>query len=483
MKKTSNSIIWLIIPVILTCSALSIYLYRPLWFDESLTLMNFVVGKSLSQIYHSYIIPNNQIIYTMCLSLWTQMTNAAGMNFDFASRLLSGIFSVASIIVLYSGFKRQTGGAKGMYFLLLSVYCSVPFLLYGTAVRGYQLSFLLLILLTWSVKNIACKITWQNLSAYAVLSLLAVGTIPTNLLGIGMAVGLFMPELWGKWKRIAVLATIPFVISGAFYFPIWNKFIQVCNLNEGLTDRLSAIIVPYIAFLLNYSIIIILGIWGWILACKKRKIRYLNLLRLAAAILWAIPCMILKVAPFYRVFYPCFAVLLIMTGMGLKHWFYLFYLRLQRNSQKSVLFIISILIIGNFFLLKNNNNAQKIQKFLNLTPMTDDYFQPYYFNDEFFPPSVIRKINSEYINHVNLVFLTFEADSRALYFYATFGGRDNRKYILDGPQFKVNFLPFRSLIVLPRNGDIQKYIRRFNLHNRRVNKLFIDGWHEVWEVL
>ncbi len=483
MKKSQNSILLLIIPVILTCSALSIYLYRPLWFDESLTLMNFVVGKSLSQIYRSYIIPNNQIIYTMCLSLWTQLTNLTGMNFDFASRLLSGFFSVASIAALYFGFKRQSGGARGIYFLLLNLCCSVPFLLYGTAVRGYQLSFLLLILLTWSVKNITRKITWKNILAYTVLSLLLLGTIPTNLLGIGMAVGLFMPELWGKWKRIAALAIIPFAMFAVFYFPIWNKFLQVCNLGEGLTDRFSAIIVPYIAFLLNYSIIAIIGTWGWILACKKRKIRYTNLFRLCAALLWLLPCIILKVAPFHRVFYPCFAILLIMTGMGLKHWFYLLYLKLQKNSQKSALFIISILIIGNFFLLKNNNNAQKIQKFLNLTPMTDDLFQPYYFNDEFFPPSVIRKINEGYINHVNLVFLTFEADSRALYFYATFGGRDNRKYILDGPQFKVNFLPFRSLIVLPRNGDIQKYIKRFNLQNRRTTKLFIDGLHEVWEVL
>jgi hypothetical protein len=103
---------------------------------------------------------------------------------------------------------------------------------------------------------------------------LLVGTIPTNLLGIGMAVGLFMPELWGKWKRIAALAIIPFIMFFAFYLPIWDKFLQVCKLNEGLNDRFSAIIVPYAAFLLNYSIIVIIGAWGWILACKKRKIRY-----------------------------------------------------------------------------------------------------------------------------------------------------------------------------------------------------------------
>lgn len=169
--------------------------------------------------------------------------------------------------------------------------------------------------------------------------------------------------------------------------------------------------------------------------------------------------------------------------MGIKHWIYLFFRKLSNSRQHIAVLIFGILIIGNFLLLKNNSAAQTIQKSLKLTEMTDDYFQPYYFKEEFFPPSVIKQINSQYINNVNLVFLTFEADSRALYFYAVFSGQDSRKYLLDGPKFKVTFLPYRSLIVLPCNGDISKYIQRFNLHNRRVSKLFVNGWHEVWEVL
>ena len=482
MNKLRN-IHFFIFPVLMTLCAMSVYLYRPLWFDEALTLMNFVSGKSLNQIYNSYIIPNNQIIYSMSLALWTNITNSLAVNYDFASRILSAIFSTASIIALYCGFKRELGGKWGMFFIITSAYLSVPFVIYGTAVRGYQLSFMLLIFLAWSIKNISRKVTWKNISAYALLSLLLVGTIPTNILGIGMAVGLFMPELWGKWKRLTVLAAIPFIMFFAFYLPIWDKFLQVCKLNEGLNDRFSAIVVPYIAFLLNYSIIIIIAVWGWILACKKRKIRYLNLFRIIAVLLWILPCLILKVAPFYRVFYPCFALLIIMTGFGVKHWIYLFFRKLSDNRQHIAVFIFGILAINNLFLLKSDFAAQKIQKNLCLTPHTDDYFQPYYFNENFYPPAVINKINNQYINNVNLVFLSFEADSRALYFYATYGGKDNSKYILDGPQFKVPMLPYRSLIILYENGDINKYIKRFNLENRRIKKLFTEGKHEVWEVL
>ena len=483
MKKSKDDIIFPVFSIIMVWAVLSIFLYRPLWFDEALTLTNFVHGKNLSQIYKNYIIPNNQIIYTMTLSLWTQFTDFFNINFDFGSRLLSAVFSCAALIALYFGFKRQFGGKWGIFFIFSGAVFSIPFAIYGTAVRGYQLSFLLLILLAWNIKNISGKATWKNFSAYTLLSLLLVGTLPTNLLGIGMAVGIFMPELWGKWKRIAALAVIPFAMFGLFYFPIWDKFLQVCNLGEGLTDRLSAIIVPYIAFLLNYSIIVIIAVWGWILSCKERKIRYLNLFRLAAILLWILPCLILKVAPFHRVFYPFFAILLILTGFGIKHWIYLFYLKLSESKQHIAAFIFGVLLIGNFLLLKSDFTAQKIQKFLNLNPMTDDFFQPYYFHEDFFPPAVINRINREYINNTNLVFLTFEADSRALYFYAAFGDSDNSKYLLDGPQFKVSHLPYRSLIVFPKNGNINKYVNRFNLHNRRTTKLFTEGFHEVWEIL
>lgn len=482
MNKLRN-IHFFIFPVLMALCVMSIPLYRSLWFDEALTLMNFVSGKSLSEIYHNYIIPNNQIIYSMSLALWTNITNSLAVNYDFASRLLSVLFSVIAVIALYCGFKRETGGKWGMFFIITSAYLSVPFIIYGTAVRGYQLSFMLLVFLAWSIKNVSRKVTWKNISAYALLSLLLVGTIPTNLLGIGMAVGLFLPELWGKWKRIAALAVIPFIMFFAFYLPIWDKFLQVCRLGEGLHDRFSAIIVPYVAFLLNYSIIAIIGIWGWILACKKRKIHYLNLFRILAVLLWIIPCLFLQVAPFYRVFYPCFALLLIMTGFGVKHWIYLFFCKLSDNRQHIAVLIFGILAFNNFFLLKSDFAAQKIQKILNITTQTDDYFQPYYFHKDFYPPAIINKINNQYINKVNLVFLTFEADSRALYFYATYGGKDNSKYLLDGPKFRVPMLPYRSLIVLPENSDMNKYIKRFKLENRRISKLFCDGKHEVWEVL
>ena len=92
MTKVRN-IHFFIFPVLMTLCAMSVYLYRPLWFDEALTLMNFVSGKSLNQIYNSYIIPNNQIIYSMSLALWTNITNSLAVNYDFASHLVPSFHS------------------------------------------------------------------------------------------------------------------------------------------------------------------------------------------------------------------------------------------------------------------------------------------------------------------------------------------------------------------------------------------------------
>ena len=50
------------IPFIIAAAAIRPVLQRELWFDEALTLLNFVLPLELEKIYFSYIIPNNQIV-------------------------------------------------------------------------------------------------------------------------------------------------------------------------------------------------------------------------------------------------------------------------------------------------------------------------------------------------------------------------------------------------------------------------------------
>ena len=57
MKKYICAVVFII-----AAAALRPVLQRELWFDEALTLLNFVLPLELGKIYFSYTIPNNQIV-------------------------------------------------------------------------------------------------------------------------------------------------------------------------------------------------------------------------------------------------------------------------------------------------------------------------------------------------------------------------------------------------------------------------------------
>ena len=65
MKKYICAVVFII-----AAAALRPVLQRELWFDEALTLLNFVLPLELGKIYFSYTIPNNQIVYSIMLKIW-----------------------------------------------------------------------------------------------------------------------------------------------------------------------------------------------------------------------------------------------------------------------------------------------------------------------------------------------------------------------------------------------------------------------------
>ena len=75
------------------------FLAREFWFDEALTLMNFAWMSDPVKIYTSYVIPNNQILYTICLHYWTQLPDF-GLRQDFFFRLLSLFFALLLLILM-----------------------------------------------------------------------------------------------------------------------------------------------------------------------------------------------------------------------------------------------------------------------------------------------------------------------------------------------------------------------------------------------
>ena len=86
-------------------------LNRPLWFDEALTVLNFALLETPAKIYHSYIIPNNQIIHTIFLHWWIKY-----LSFDLL-RFFPFICGILSLIFLWQ-MRRKNGNAATLLALI-----------------------------------------------------------------------------------------------------------------------------------------------------------------------------------------------------------------------------------------------------------------------------------------------------------------------------------------------------------------------------
>ena len=69
----TRSLIYGILLCTLVFFSAGTYLVRPLWFDEALTVQNFALLDSVESIYFNYVIPNNQILYTVMLHYWIKL--------------------------------------------------------------------------------------------------------------------------------------------------------------------------------------------------------------------------------------------------------------------------------------------------------------------------------------------------------------------------------------------------------------------------
>ena len=131
-----NIFAFLLAGVAACCLALE-YFFRPLWFDEALTL-HFAYLPAPSVIYRSYVIPNNQILHTVALHLLHLRAGVPVLWLRFFPLVCGGM----TLFLLYRGFRRECGSLP-MLTALGALAFSPPFPLYATALRGYMFAALL----------------------------------------------------------------------------------------------------------------------------------------------------------------------------------------------------------------------------------------------------------------------------------------------------------------------------------------------------
>jgi hypothetical protein len=456
--------------------------FRDLWFDEALTIGEFMQLPTIGAVYRQYVIPNNHIIYTVCLKIWNQLY------FSFCSpdlywRLFTVLTSAVLTIVIFTRWRKRYGTLPVV--LLLFAFClSLPFAIYATAVRGYMLSMLWIVVSYEFARSWVNHANWQNATGYFIFSLLAVGTIPSNLLALGAIVILLFPRFGFKrvldWKFI-FLALVPLAAAALFYLPLSDRVAAIMKLREGWWNAWSVARVVYSSFIIAFLPLLIASLAGAVVFLKCRKNR---------KYLWGLLVILMPLAvvflrspsPFPRVFLCLWPVWMLMTVAGLAH------LTASVQKRKHRLVLVLILLVASFGWAKLcSANRDSLADMFHDKSNMDDFFNPYYMAPEYKPWSLIKNIQKLSGDKNIPVYITFTAEPCVILLYGRMAGIDPRLWLFDRPPpfGKVQFLPRPAWILLKQNelkgNELEKICKRFDIDTKNVNPIFSNEVYAIFE--
>lgn len=436
-----------LLPLAVAAVMCGIVIKRELWFDEALTLMNFVLPLDLSAIYFNYTIPNNQIVYSMLLKIWDNL-NWGFMDLTIFWRLLSVIFSMAFILIIMQ-LRSKTDESRYPALLVLSVMSvSSVFINYATALRGYAASWCFIAMMLYALYLIFKAEKRSGWLLYVVSALLAAGTVPTNLLAMSAALAYALvwmqKEFWQDKRFYLAAAVIPLALI-VFYAPIAKNFLATFKLGEGFATRTGALGMVLGMYVSCFGLLLLFAPWGM---SKKPLPHYLSYL------IWLMPAaaiFILHKAPFPRVFVTMLPVLAMLIIDGIKkvvseNW---------RIYHQTAFFLLAIcvqaLLLPGLMLAASKCSVSDVE---------DDFFRPYYMAKSYRPAAAAEDIKQQ--SGGKVVFLSFNSDPLPILFYSLLNNTDTRNYVCDIPYNSVKILPYGTTVVLKENEDIAAMEKRFN---------------------
>ncbi len=453
------------------------WMARDLWFDEALTLLNFAFLGSWGEIYRNYIIPNNQIVHTLLLNLWKDFAPGT-VDFTLWLRLFPLLTALAALAVFYCRFRVRMGRLV-LLALLTAWVVSPPFAIYGTALRGYMLSALWITLAADAALNYARNGSPKAAAGFFAVSLLAVGTIPTNLIGLAGTV-LYALPLCGRDccrnKRFYVLAALPLIAFALFYLPILRPFLGVLKLGEGWSDGIGALKAVYVAFLVSFAMLILPVALGVSLLLFRPGYNWTFSAR-AAILLLPIPaCLLLDIAPFPRTFFPLWPLWILLLAGAVRRLVAYQERYLKRWSGKTFLYALTgaTLIWGAV----EDGEAFGIafsRRFGGAAG--DDFFAPYYMRNDFRPGALFEECRRLELLGTPAIYMSFNADPWSLMYHGKLSGVAGDVWRFDGPRGQIRELPAGSLVILNTTEPAGPVEQRFNV---KLRKLFDLGRHSLY---
>lgn len=419
MRRTAsqNAFWYRILPWIVGLAAVfsaSGLLFRMLWFDEVLTV-NLLMKLPLHRIYFAYEIPNNHIVFTLLEKIWYSAVSAVSGFSYYYFRMVPLLCGGAAIVLLVRKMIRSCGLPAGI--LVPGVFAvSSVFALYATAVRGYMTGFLLTVLALFCAEQVIKRGWFRDFLIYFLLTVLSVGTAPTNLAALAGVVLYFLPLGCRRGRRgirrLFFLCVSPGIALLLFYLPIVNKFIGCIRLGEGWPSVSNAIYAFYTGTLFPVAgLLIFCAAGSWFILRKIPKLRWNLLCGLTILLMPLAAYAVMKVPPFPRVFFPLLPVWLFLFAHSLNGFFH--WVR-SRQSIIITVFVLQILICGAFF---SDRNMYVGNYFYGPDGRSDDYIAPYYVRPSFEPNKLLEYLRKKYQEEGNFhVFAAFDADPPSLVF-------------------------------------------------------------------
>ncbi len=437
-------------------------IFRPLWFDEALTIMNFMALPGPVEIYYNYVIPNNHIVYTVLLKFWASIYQPV-VAFDVYLRLFSLVITLAAFGIMFCRWRKQCG----IWAVALVCACfafSLPFGIYSVAVRGYMLSFLLVVLALEFARRWISGPNWKNGAAYFVISLLAVGTIPSNIIALGAVVLCFAEFPLKSRKFIArflFLAIIPLIALAIFYFPISKGVARVMALREGWNNGFAAMTALYLSWAISFLPVIPAAILA-VPLILRRKNSWRGALITVLVLLLPVPFfLIISPAPFPRVFFSVWPVWMYLLCRGLGHLFALLRLKKFRITLKLLAAVLAAAVVAC------GMAQQEFKEYLSAKYVgeqaLDDFFSPYYMKDSFNPFDAVKSLQVQGATEGTAkIYVSFNADPYSIVFYGKMLGVTSDVWCFDNPRGKVLSLENNCRrAILTGGGDENAFTGRF----------------------
>jgi hypothetical protein len=273
MKKKHNRLFDKNLILILFCGGIFAfpYCFRAFWWDESITLINFI-QLPFYDIYKQYTIANNHIAYSIVLKLWDICSGDLFIKSELHYRIFSVMIGLSALVVIYSFIKRIFS-KKTAFFITLIFAVSQPFAIYSTAIRGYMFSFLFISITLYSTYYLYQKDSYLNRVIYFFSTLLTIAIMPSNILGIYIGILGIIPFADNYFKNKQKLTQIffnkkqfyiffvPIIVFLIFYLPLWDKLFAIAVHNSGTVSVISSISNIYLGFFLAFFPLICLLIF------------------------------------------------------------------------------------------------------------------------------------------------------------------------------------------------------------------------------